>query len=331
VVADHLALERVRKVVTAGGVLHLRGQQATLDAVPLALSAAPLAMLRVLADSPGEVVDRHRLLAALPGSAAAGWSRRWSSAATGWRSTIMPVGETLAAADAPVLIGCGHGTRDPAGRRALAQLRLDVAALRGGLRVLAANVDVQKPELDDVVARQVATGRRCVVVPLLLSAGYHVAVDIARAVRASGGLAVAADALGPDEVLVDVLVQRLTEAGVPPQADVLLAAAGSSDARAVADVETVAGALSARRGGGVHAAYLSAAQPSVDAEVARLRAAGRPVAIATYLLAPGFFADRLVATGAERVSAPLAPHPLLAELVLQRYDQARCAASAAAG
>ena len=53
--------------------------------------------------------------------------------------------------DPPVLVGCAHGTRDPAGRRAIARLRLDSAALRPGLRLVAAHVDVHKPALDDVV------------------------------------------------------------------------------------------------------------------------------------------------------------------------------------
>lgn len=68
-VADHLARERVREVPTAAGVLHVRGQGATLDGVQLALSPAPMAILRALVQRPGEVVDRPRLLTALPGAA----------------------------------------------------------------------------------------------------------------------------------------------------------------------------------------------------------------------------------------------------------------------
>lgn len=68
-IADHLAGERVREVPTAAGVLHVRGQGVTLDGEPLALSPAPMAILRALVQRPGEVVDRRRLLAALPGAA----------------------------------------------------------------------------------------------------------------------------------------------------------------------------------------------------------------------------------------------------------------------
>src|SRR4051812_12568174 len=99
---------------------------------------------------------------------------------------------------APVLVACGHGTRGPAGRKTLARVRLDVAALRPGLDVVTASVDVQKPALPDVVRRVTGEGRRCVVVPLLLAAGYHVRVDVTQAVAEGDGLAVAAHVLGPD-------------------------------------------------------------------------------------------------------------------------------------
>ncbi|MDQ2623850.1 MAG: sirohydrochlorin chelatase, partial [Actinomycetota bacterium] len=38
-----------------------------------------------------------------------------------------------------------------------------------------------------------------------------------------------------------------------------------------------------------------------------------------YLLAPGYFYDRLREAGADVVTAPLAPDPRLASLVLERY------------
>jgi uroporphyrinogen-III synthase len=68
-VADHLSGQRVREVRTKSGVLHLRGQAATLDGQALNLSPAPMAILRTLVQRPGEVFDRRRLLAALPGAA----------------------------------------------------------------------------------------------------------------------------------------------------------------------------------------------------------------------------------------------------------------------
>lgn len=222
----------------------------------------------------------------------------------------------------PVLIACGHGTRGSAGRRALARLRLDVGALRPGLSVAAASIDVQRPALPEVVARLTGAGRRCVVVPLLLAAGYHVRVDVADAVAAGHGLAIGAPALGPDPVLIDLLAERLAECGLRPRDAVVLGAAGSTDPAAVADVRQVGAELADRLGRPVTPGYLAAASPSVEEAVLAARDGGRPVALATFLLSPGFFAELMVRAGADRVSAPLAPHPALARLVLRRYDQA---------
>ena len=103
---------------------------------------------------------------------------------------------------------------------------------------------------------------------------------------------------------------------------VLLAAAGSSDPRAVADVERTGMELAARLGRDVTPAYASSAQPRVESAVAELIAADRRVAVASYLLAPGHFHRRLQATGADVVTAPLLPHPAMTALVLRRYDEA---------
>jgi sirohydrochlorin ferrochelatase len=228
---------------------------------------------------------------------------------------------------APVLVACSHGTRSAAGRRAIARLRLDVAALRPGLEVAAAYVDVQKPLVRDVVRRLSDAGRSCVVVPLLLACGYHVRVDVAQAVAEGRGLAVEAPALGPDPALVDVLVDRLAQAWAgdgtgPGDSTLVLGAAGSSDPDAVADVEQVAADLAARIGRRVTTGYLSAATPALPQAVEAARDGGRPVTTVTFLLSPGFFADRIADAGADRATAPLAPHPRLAELVLRRYDEA---------
>ncbi|MFW5898994.1 MAG: sirohydrochlorin chelatase, partial [Jiangellaceae bacterium] len=71
----------------------------------------------------------------------------------------------------PALIAAAHGTRHAAGRAAIAELRAAVAAARPGLDVVEAYVDedVQRPGLTEVLD---AAGP-AVVVPLLLSAGYH--------------------------------------------------------------------------------------------------------------------------------------------------------------
>lgn len=68
VLADHLVTHRVTRLSTPHGVLQLRGRSVELDGVTVPLSPAPLAVLRVLASTPGEVLDRRRLLCALTGT-----------------------------------------------------------------------------------------------------------------------------------------------------------------------------------------------------------------------------------------------------------------------
>jgi sirohydrochlorin ferrochelatase len=233
--------------------------------------------------------------------------------------------------EAPVLIACAHGTRNPTGRRLIAELALAARNLRPGLVTTAAFVDVQPPTVVDVVASLSAQGRAAVVVPLLLSGGYHVHVDIAGAV-AEHPAAVAARPLGPDPRLVAVLAQRLVEAGADPGdplTAVVLAAAGSSDPRSVADVEDTADLLQREWAGAVTTGYGSAAQPTVtDAVRAARRGGAERVVLASYLLAPGHFHDKLAGAGADLVTAPLLPDERIAAVLLDRYDAAVAAAAA---
>jgi sirohydrochlorin ferrochelatase len=226
---------------------------------------------------------------------------------------------------APVLVACAHGTRNPTGRRLIAELALAARAQRPGLVTTAAFVDVQPPTVVDVVAGLAADGRPAVVVPLLLSGGYHVHVDIAGAVAGAEGT-VAARPLGPDPRLVEVLRDRLVQAGADPRdplTAVVLAAAGSSDVRAVADVADTADLLQRSWAGPVTAGYGSAAQPPVpDAVLAARRGGAEKVVVAAYLLAPGHFHDKLADAGADAVTAPLLPDDRIAAVLLDRYDAA---------
>jgi sirohydrochlorin ferrochelatase len=154
-----------------------------------------------------------------------------------------------------------------------------------------------------------------VVVPLLLSSGYHVRVDVAEAV--AGADAVATRPLGPDQRLVHLLADRVAAAG--PADAVVLAAAGSSDDRSRADVAAVARTLPMR----AHVAYASTSEPRVPDVVARLRADGaRRITVAAYFLAEGLFHASLHRAGADTVTGPLATSPVVADLILHRYDTA---------
>ena len=221
----------------------------------------------------------------------------------------------------PILVACAHGTSNPDGKAAILRVVEELRAARPDVTVFDAYVDVHGPELPDVVAGLPA-GAPAVVVPLLLSVGYHVKVDIGRAV-ASRERTTAAAPLGPDPRLARVLAERLGQAGLGPGDAVVLAAAGSSNPAASDDVETLADMLRHLVPNRVLAAYGASAQPSVPDAVAELRAeeVGR-IVVASYLLAPGYFHDQLAKAGADAVAAPLLPASEVAEIALERFDAA---------
>ncbi len=226
----------------------------------------------------------------------------------------------------PALVLCAHGTRDPLGRETVRAVLAAVAERLPDVEVLEAYVDVHGPEVAEVVAglpRADGDAVAGVVVPLLLAAGYHVHVDIAAAVAGRADVR-ATGALGPDDLLVDVLVERLAAAGAPREGVVVLAPAGSSDARAQADSSDMAARLEQRWGATVQLGFAAGPTPTVSDAVAAARASApdAPVTVASYLLAPGFFQRRLEESGADVVTGPIAPHPLVVEIVLARYRAA---------
>jgi len=223
----------------------------------------------------------------------------------------------------PVLLAVAHGSRDPAAQDCVLALTGRAATLAPGTQVRTAFVQNAAPSLaqglHEAVAQAGAGG--VVVVPLLLSSGYHLSSDIAGAARAAG-VRLAAP-LGPGPRLVRPLADRLAEAGAPGQVPVVLAAAGSRDMRALADIRRQAAMLAAHRRAPVVAAFASAARPTVEEAVSFLASlTGQPVAVASYLLAPGQFHDRLRRGAGRWVSAPIGDHPVAAELVLDSFRAA---------
>ncbi|TCC03702.1 sirohydrochlorin chelatase [Kribbella soli] len=216
------------------------------------------------------------------------------------------------------LVAAAHGTADPRGIRAVHELVRMIARLRPDVPVSLGFVDVDLPALPGLVRRVVAASNRAVVVPLLLSGGYHVYVDVAAEADRYPGRVHAADALGPDPVLAEILADRLGDLGRVDR--VVLAAAGSSDPRALQDCAGTAALLSARIDRPVEVGHVSGAGERLGPVLARTP--GR-VAVATYLLAPGFFADRVRRLAGPRpVSPPLGADPRLAALALRRYQAA---------
>ena len=80
------------------------------------------------------------------------------------------------------------------------------------------------------------------------------------------------------------------------------------------------------------AGYVSAARPTVGEAVAALAAEpGGPVAVVTFLLAPGLFHDKVRQTAAGWVTGPLGAHPGVAGLVPARFRAALAQGTLSAG
>ena len=269
------------------------------------------------------------------------------SAAAGPRRvpTVLPPARD----DVPAVV-VAHGTANLEGLLMLDALLERVRFLRPGLPVRLSFVSKAEPRPEAVLRAFAAQGaKEVVVLPLFLGSGYHVRHDIPTAVREATKTSAMAGApaqdrarrlrvhvarpLGPDPMLAQVLAERLgAVCGRLFGTEVVLAAAGSLDQRATADAVAMAGLLAERLGMPVRTAFLTAAEPSASTLLARLSRRGRPVAVATYLLAEGGYTQRLRDTAAlaglepgavrtPRVAAPLGSHDVIARLLLRRYDQ----------
>jgi len=214
-----------------------------------------------------------------------------------------------------MMILVAHGTRSTAGVQMIHDLSSAVAARIGPLRT--AFVDVHRPSPAEVLAE---TDGPAVVVPAFLASGYHVHTDLPSRIAESAHPAVSmTPTLGPDPVLAAVMHDRLREVGWRRGDAVVMAAAGSSDPRARRELQWAA-ALLTTQVGPVRLGFVATGSPQVGDLVDEMRAAGRRrIFIATYLLAPGLFHDRLTDCGATAVAAPLGLHPRVVDLIVDRF------------
>lgn len=229
----------------------------------------------------------------------------------------------------PRLLLVAHGTRSALGRRVLGRVLLETRkalgpggpADPGAVDCRLAWVDVQAPG----PARVLADGVPTVVVPVFLARGFHVTHDVGQACREAPGPVVQTPHLGAEPEVVRAVVQRLAEAGATGAygADaIVLGAAGSRDEASLGETRELAQTLTRVLGVPVSAAFAASAEPTVTDAVREFRASGhRRVAVATHLLAPGFFADRLAAAGGDLTSEPLGAHPEIIELIVRRYRE----------
>jgi sirohydrochlorin ferrochelatase len=240
----------------------------------------------------------------------------------------------------PVLVAVAHGSADPRAAATVADLMATVAerAPERGVSLpdlRTAYLGHAAPSLAQIMQ---TVEDQVTVLPLLLTAAYHSKADIPRVLARCGPHRVSYGAtLGPHPLLLRALERRLAEAAGAEtdlggadrgRTGVVLAAAGSSDPEANATIARLAARWQAEAGWfAVRPAYASAAVPSPAAAVTGLlRDGASRVIVATYLLAPGFFADRIrassLAAGAAAVAAPLGAAAEVADVLLDRYQEA---------
>ncbi|GGJ12900.1 hypothetical protein GCM10010121_024090 [Streptomyces brasiliensis] len=249
-----------------------------------------------------------------------------SSRLAGRLSPVSPSGRRRPGPPALVLVA--HGSRDPRALGTVRALMDRVRRLRPAVPVHLGHIELDEPLLPDTLAALGTTP--AVLVPLLLSRGYHVERDIPEMAAAAGAHARVAAPLGPHPLLVDTLHARLIEAGWRTRmadatrrtSGVVLAAAGSRDPDSAKDTRRTAHLLAARLGVPVVPAYASAAAPTVETAVRSLTARGRNrIAVASCFTAPGRFATQCAEAAPWIASAPLGAHEAMAKLIVHRYEQ----------
>ncbi len=230
------------------------------------------------------------------------------------------------------LVLTAHGSADPRSAANARAVAGQVARMRPGLDVRLAFLEHSSPNLVDVVTGLSRTDE-AVITPLLLANAYHARVDIPRQIAscAVGERVWQAGVLGEDDRLVSVLRRRVAELGVSRLDEtlgVLVVAIGAAHPAVNARTARVAPKLLARTGwAGATTAFATRPERSLAEGLGRLRRQGaRRVVIAPWFLAPGRLPDRVqrFAEGAGiEMAAPLGAHRLVAETVLDRFDQAQ--------
>jgi sirohydrochlorin ferrochelatase len=222
------------------------------------------------------------------------------------------------------LVLAAHGSADPRSAASAQAVAGQIRCMRPGLDVRVAFCELNAPRLADVLTPD------AVVTPFLLADAYHARVDIPRQIANCHVAVRQAGVLGEDDRLVAVLHQRLADLGVStldPELGVLVVAIGSTHPAANARTARVARMLAARtQWAGATTAFATGSGPSVTEAADGLRRRGaRRVVIAPWFLAPGRLTDQVAKhTAAQGIpmAAPLGAHWLVAETVLDRFDEA---------
>jgi sirohydrochlorin ferrochelatase len=222
------------------------------------------------------------------------------------------------------LVAVAHGSADPRSGFTVSSLLTLVRSREPGLDVRLAFLGHAAPSVASVLS---GMSGPVVVLPLLLTEAYHSKIDLPFQLRTVRADVRYGPVLGPHPLLISALERAVVSLSLDRSSTgVVLAAAGSSDPSALLPIRELAVAW--QIAGGWHSvvpAYASAAAPDVGSAVASLRAVPgvRRVVVATYLLAPGVFADQIRLAGLEAGACAISPAlgalPEVADVILERY------------
>lgn len=229
--------------------------------------------------------------------------------------------------DPEPIILLAHGSRDPRHRRGIEALA-GRAALLGEAPVHVAYLEHHAPTAADA-ARAAGGG---VVVPALLSTGYHARVDVPEAIeamhRAVPGTFLASAGLGLGRPVLEGVGELLARAGVVESRDltVVLTLAGTSAPEAI---EELRGAVACAAAAPDRPAWVDrgcVCEPAHLGSVAARAAEGVPTLVVPIALCEGVLRDRVVEAafglGLATVAGVLAETEAIAHLVVARAAEA---------
>lgn len=239
----------------------------------------------------------------------------------------------------PALLLVGHGSRSPKGVAAYWEFASVLRDRAPGLRIGCGFIELAEPDLDTAIDDLVASGATEVIaVPLVLLGAGHLKSDgpatlhRARHRHPNVRFTYGRD-LGIHPSVLAVAEERIKSVGDID--GVVIVSRGSSDPDANADLYKVGRLLADSRGLGlVEPAFVSLAPPDVPAALERCRRLGASsIAVVPYFLFTGVLVDRIHdqagawAAAHPEVSVVVGPElgadPRIADLVLERYEEAR--------
>lgn len=207
-----------------------------------------------------------------------------------------------------------HGSPDHRHARDVESLAERLTA--SGIPASAAYLDHHSPSPIEAARALVAAGETTTtVVPLLIGSAYHALVDVPLAVAAMRSAApelavAAAEPVGMHALVIRAAAELASGSSVGPRTGIVLAAAGSRDARAAGAIESVvrqhaaalAGAVGARA---VRAAYLDGGRPLGRIISLMRRVDGcTSFVVVPLVIADGVLRDRIV-TAAQWTQVPV--------------------------